>query len=244
MKAAEDNAATLQEHMTRTYLNLRLGIAIIGAALPLLLWIGGAITEHKALLDSMSAYYYTPMRDTFVGALVSVGVFLYLYKGFSTKENWALNLAGMFAVGIAMVATTAPDGEQSVRSTLHNIFAVLFFFCIAYVAMFRAADTLSLIANRDRAKKLQGVYRAFGVTMAVSPIVAVVISYVAEPRSRGRSSTFFIEMLAVWTFAAYWIVKSMEISATDAERLALAGKIEAAPELKEAKEVGHFVRVK
>jgi hypothetical protein len=244
MKAAEDNAATLQEHMMRTYLNVRFGIAIIGAALPLLLWVGGAIGEHKTLLDSMSAYYYTSMRDTFVGALVSIGVFLYLYKGFSTKENWALSLAGAFAVGIALVATTAPGGVQSVRSTFHNAFGILFFFCIAYVAIFRAADTLSLIADRARAENLRTVYRALGVTMATSPVVALVLSYALAPGSRCRSLTFFIEMLAVWTFAAYWIVKSKEISETDVERLALAGKIEASPKLKQAKAVGHFVRVK
>ena len=50
MKAAEDNAATLREHMRRTYLNVRYGIGIIGAALPLLPWIGA-----RRLLASMSA---------------------------------------------------------------------------------------------------------------------------------------------------------------------------------------------
>jgi len=32
----------------------------------------------------------------------------------------------------------------------------------------------------------------------------------------------------VWAFAAYWLVKSWEIRATDADRLALEGKLEAA----------------
>src|SRR5688572_10134890 len=134
MKADEDNAATLQQHMASTYLNLRIGIAVIGAALPLLLWLGGAAGGEQHLLGSMSAYYYTHMRDLFVGSLVSIGVFLYLYKGFSTKENWALNLGGALAVGIAMVATSIPGGALTLESRIHRIFSIAFFLCIAYVA--------------------------------------------------------------------------------------------------------------
>lgn len=244
MKAAEDNAATLQEHMTRTYLNLRIGIAVIGAALPLMLWFGDGIAEHRTLLASMSAYYYTAMRDTFVGALVTVGVLLYLYKGFSTQENWVLNAAGVFVVGIAMIATTPPGAEQNVRSTIHNVCALLFFFCIAYVAMFRASDTLSLIPERPRAESYRKIYRLLGIGMAASPVAAVVLSYILQPFSRARSLTFFVEAVAVWTFSAYWLVKSREISETDADLLALAGKIEASPALKQAKAPGRLVRIK
>src|SRR6185436_10938812 len=96
---------TLSDHMTQTYVNLRVGIGVTGAALPLLLWIGGRLSGLPGLLQTMSDYYYSGMRDIFVGALVFTGVGLYLYKGFSTKENWALNLAGFLAVGVAMFPT-------------------------------------------------------------------------------------------------------------------------------------------
>lgn len=238
MQAAEDNAARLQEHMRRTYLNVRYGIAIIGAALPLLLWIGS-----QRLLGSMSAYYYTRMGDVFVGALVSIGVFLYLYKGFSTMENWALNAAGMFVVGVALIPTGAPGEAQTTRTTAHVALAVLFFLCIAYVAIFRASDTLSLIADPQRAQRLKHTYRILGVIMAVSPLIAVVLAFVVDPHSTGRSLKLFVEVFGVWAFAAYWLVKSREISETGAVKLALEGKIEASPALKQTKAVGHFVRV-
>jgi hypothetical protein len=44
-------------------------------------------------------------------------------------------------------------------------------------------------------------------------------------------------------FAIYWLVKSREISETGAERLALEGRIEASPALKNTKVIGHFARV-
>jgi hypothetical protein len=238
MKAAEDNAATLQEHMRLTYLNVRYGIGIIGAALPLLLWIGA-----RRLLHSMSAYYYTPMGDVFVGALVSIGVFLYLYKGFSSKENWALNAAGMLAVGIALVPTNATGEPHSTRSTTHIVFAVLFFLCIAYVAIFRASDTLSLIDDAKRRQNFQRFYRLLGLGMAASPFVAIALAYLFDPDSAARSLKLFVEVLGVWMFAVYWLAKSREISETGAERLALEGRIEASPALKNTKAIGHFVRV-
>jgi len=236
MKAAENDAATLQEHITRTYLDLRVGIGVIGAALPVLLWLGGQVRDHRSLLSSMSAYYYSPaMRDTFVGALVSIGVFLYLYKGFSTKENWALNMAGAFAIGVAMVPTTSPSEVHSLRSTVHDTFAVLFFLCIAYVSIFRAADTLSLIRDTRKAEKLRAIYRLLGTGMVVSPLLAVVLTFTLQHATQERSLQFFVEAIAVWIFAAYWLVKSGEMRATDAERLALQGKLQAAPALETAK---------
>jgi len=217
MMAVENDAATLQAHMTRTYHNLRVGIGVIGFALPIVLWVGA-----RLLLPSMSDYYYNAaMRDTFVGAVITIGVFLYLYKGFSTKENWALNAAGAFAVAVALVPTRAPDMPASVRSASHNTFAVAFFLCIAYVSIFRGSDTLLLIRDTRRAEKLRTVYKALGIGMVVAPLVAVAIGT--------DSRTFLVEAAGVWIFSAYWLVKSREISETDAERLALEGKLQAAP---------------
>jgi len=238
MKAVEDNAVMLREHMASTYMNLRLGIALIGAALPLLLWIGGFLGGEKSLLGSMSAYYYSHMRDVFVGFLVSIGVMLYLYKGFSTKENWALNLAGALAVGIAMVATAVPGGPRTLESRIHKTFAVMFFLCIAYVAIFRAPDTLSLIHDQAKAARLRKTYRLLGAGMVISPLVAVILSFLHP-----GSFTFFVEAVAVWIFSTYWLVKSREIRESDAEALALAGKIEASPALERSGAPGRLVRV-
>jgi len=220
METVEDHLATLREHMTRTYLNLRIGIALIGGFLPVVLWAGGALTG-QTLLSSMSAYYNTSLRDLFVGAIVSVGVFLYLYKGFSRKENWALNLAGGFAVGLAMIPSSAPEPW----STLHHVCAVSLFLSIAYVSVFRASDTLVLLNDQQKIRRLKTTYRALGIGMVLSPLAAVVLTYTLDPRSRGRSLVFFVEALAVWMFAAYWLMKSRELSQTDAERLALEGAL-------------------
>lgn len=228
MRTARADANDLQKHISGTYFSLRLGMGVLAAALAPALWLGGRFADHEALRCSMSAYYFSPtMRDKFVGVLCAVGLFLYLYKGFSRQENWALNVAGAFAVGIAIVPTS-PDCEASTGITLHGAFAVLFFVAIAYVCVVRAADTLSLIRDTRKAKRLRTVYRGLGVLMIASPLVAVVLAQSLQPGGPKRSLVFFVETVAVLTFAAYWLVKSRELSATDAEKLALERKLKPA----------------
>ena len=43
------------------------------------------------------------MRIWSVGILFVVAAFLYLYKGFTPFENYALNVAGVCALGVALV---------------------------------------------------------------------------------------------------------------------------------------------
>ncbi len=54
---------------------------------------------------SISAYYYTPVRGVFVGALVSLGVCMICLRGSTDLEDLLLNLAGMLAFVVAFVPT-------------------------------------------------------------------------------------------------------------------------------------------
>jgi hypothetical protein len=207
-------------------------MGVLAAGLPVVLWLGGRFFDGEALRCSMSAYYYSAaMRDTFVGILCAIGVFLYLYKGFSRQENWSLNLAGTLAVGIALIPTN-PDCAAKSGITPHSALALLFFATIAYVCLTRASDTLSLIENPKRAKWLRNVYRGLGALMILSPLVAVVLATFLQPSHPSSSLVFFVEGVAVWTFAAYWLTKSRELSMTDAEEKALQRKlrVEEAPQ--------------
>lgn len=58
------------------------------------------------LQDSISAYYYTPVRAIFVATMFIVGFALIVYKGRSAGEDFLLNIAGMFAPIVAVVPTT------------------------------------------------------------------------------------------------------------------------------------------
>lgn len=221
----------LQKHIAATYTTLRLGIAVLAIALPFVLWIGGYFRAGESLAQSMSAYYYVGkgvMRDEFVGVLFAVGAFLYLYKGYTKLENYALNLAGIFLVGVAVFPMEWACGDACGKYSPHGTFAVLFFVCIAYVCIFRASDTLSLIADPLKVARYKRMYRVIGAGMIAAPAAAVVLTTVLDQRP-ANSTVFFVEAAGVLVFASYWILKSREIALSNSERAALEGKL-AAPE--------------
>jgi hypothetical protein len=223
----------LKKHFLATYLSLRRGIAWVAFAFPVLLWAGGHLRAELPLQQSMSAYYHAGggvMRDVFTGVLVAVGVSLFLYRGFTKLENVALNFAGIFIIGVAMVPMEWECVDSCNEVSAHGILAVLFFLCIAYVCIFRASDTLSLIRDADRARSFKRAYRIMGLAMIASPAVAVLLTLCLQPRSEARSFVFFAETVGVVVFAAYWRVKSREIELSDADRSAVEAKLETPPQ--------------
>jgi hypothetical protein len=143
----------LTNQITATYKMLRLGLAVMAFAFPLLLWIGGHLIAHLPLAGSMSAYYHASdflhpeqgppgegvMRNEFVGILFAVGVLLFAYQGYSRLEDYALNLAGVLALGIALFPMRWPTKPNDSPFSLHGTCAILFFACIVYVCIWRAA---------------------------------------------------------------------------------------------------------
>jgi hypothetical protein len=67
-----------------SYLFLRQTVGWIGTLLPIGLLVGSAISSTAPRPDSMSGYYYTDMRNIFVGALCALGVFLVAYDDGTT----------------------------------------------------------------------------------------------------------------------------------------------------------------
>ena len=73
--------------------------------MPIIVRWGAKLLEKIPSHDSISAYYYTSMRDVFVGVLAAIGVFLFCYRGPDKKDNFWTNVAGLCAVGIGLFPT-------------------------------------------------------------------------------------------------------------------------------------------
>jgi len=239
MKKTKD----LSKSIAGTYFSLRIGLGIIAFTFPILLWLGGQFLAHVPLQGSISAYYHATMqslanpwtavspagqgamRDLFVGILFAVGMILLLYQGVTKPEDYALNLAGFLAFGIALFPTQWP-GSSEQAAKLHQVFAILFFVCIGYVAVFRARDTLSLIPDKATQERYKRQYRILGIAMFGCPLLAYILAWVP---ALSHYKLFIIEVAGLWAFGAYWFIKTRELEKTDFDQKAAEGRIYVEP---------------
>ena len=113
---AEDLRRVKTYEAIKTYRYLRVGI--IGAVVLLAASIGIEIAKAGCVQTSISAYYYTPARSIFVGAMFVVGLALIVYKGRSQWEDIWLNLAGMLSPVVAVAPTSDIGTCRSVAPLL------------------------------------------------------------------------------------------------------------------------------
>jgi len=207
----------LRNNIAATYKGLRIGMAAMGLLLPFVLGFGGYFWKDLPLQGSMSAYYYTPMRDFFVGVLWAIGAFLYLYKGYKYWENIFLNIAGLAAILVSIFPMEWKCGAECHPITIHGTFAVVFFVCIAIVCIFHATYTLCLIDDVRLRRRYTYAYRLAGFAMLVAPAIAYVLAVVLRYRETENYAVFLVEAVGVWIFSIYWIVKTIEIASTQAD---------------------------
>jgi len=202
-----------------TYFSLRVGLTVLALLLPPVLYLWGK-THGVPLQYSMSAYYHADAagmscpgghgvaRDLFVGGLFAVGGLLYAYRGVTTLENWTLNVAGLLASGIALFPMRIECEGVPTRFTPHGTFALLFFLCIAGVAVFSGPSTLDRITDPTLRRFLKHGYRITGLLMVLAPGSVIAWSLVTGTYAE---HTFAIEVTGIYAFAAFWILKSWEI---------------------------------
>jgi hypothetical protein len=194
-----------------SYLILRRAIGIIGIALPFVLVIGKILLDGPGLEDTISHYYYTDMRDVFVGSLCSIAVFLMSYRGYEHADRIAGNLACAFALGVALLPTS-PD-QASPRATLigylHLFSAACLLLTLAYfsLVLFRKTDPTKTPTPR----KLQrnSVYMVCGWTIVVCVALAAIVGGFVSKDSPAMKldPIFWLESVAVIAFGIAWLTK-------------------------------------
>lgn len=133
---------------------------------------------------SLSAYYYTPVRSVFVGALIAIGLCLIVIRGRDTWQDIFLNVAGMLAPIVALVPTsdsgrclstedfravaedTAPRiiAPLDIASVQNNLFALFVTGVLALVAALAWRRGRVTAVARERIRRISV---SLGVTAAL-----------------------------------------------------------------------------
>lgn len=212
----------------RSYLLVRTVVGVLGVALPTVLiladWLllGGEVE----LRGSLSAYYHSPARDLFVGTLFVVGVLLmtYLAGQRDTWDFWLSLVAGVAALGVALLPTPRPGlpdaarrcGEaprprgcsavqqalgETATGVLHFVSAGVFILCLAAMCFVFAHRAVRF----DGAVAVAGLLRGCGVVILLA-VAWAGFGSLAGIEVDGLDALYLGEVVAVYAFGFCWFV--------------------------------------
>ncbi len=204
-----------------SYLSVRRAIGGIGLALPVLLGPVGWLVFGIEIQNNISSYYHTVLRDVFVGAMCAIGIFLFCYRGYDWIESWTANFGCLSALGVALFpldANSDPLYQKSLIGYMHSFFGGAFFLTLAFYSLYHFPTRKSKpheIATHELERNL--IYWTSGVVILVSMLAmgAYLLLLPTEWKDwlNGYNFLFWLEWIAIWSFAAAWLTKGRAIFA-------------------------------
>lgn len=229
--AGQQNQVAQQSQDLDSFQTLRNAIGWLAFGLPWAVFFGFWIifSHHQfaclvpigdKLPDSLSGYYYSPIRDVFVGAMCSAGVFLFFYRVPDDLERWLTNLAGLSAVLIALFPTTRPalpasscgpvipKGMQSAPSWSAMVHAVSL-----VVLMVAIASVILLWRSKEpEGRRSRKWYNACAISMFIAGALALIQECFFDKQIDNLAPwLFYAEVTAFLAFGVAWFVNGRPI---------------------------------
>ena len=200
--------------LAEAYRQLQKAVGVIAVLLVPVLVVGNAVWGDGWLEGSISSYYYTPMRNVFVGSLCALAVFFlsYNYRPLPNFriDNLLSTAASAVTIGVALLPTTSnvgtASGTEKAVGTAHLI-------CRGRPVR-HPGRLLPHPVHEDRGAPPQGrkrvrntVYRTCGYIIVAAIVLVLVTNLIVRPPS-SWNALFWLETVAVLAFGASWLIKS------------------------------------
>ena len=211
-----------RDSVLETHPHYRTAIGVLGITLsPILIFAWLLLAAEVE--SSISAYYYTRLRDWFVGTLWVIGVFLFFYRyrprdsgrarskveavRTGDADAWLGIVAGLSAVVVALVPT--PPRPRDLPPTIggvHGAAAAILFLCLALFPL--------LLFSQSQTRG--PAYRIYGWIMI--GLILLVVAYTFAPESLRQSLVpwrpiLVLETLLIVMFGVSWFEKGRELAA-------------------------------
>jgi hypothetical protein len=216
--------------LVTNYLYLRKAVGWVGTLLPVILLVANPIAlriEHSScgwLPGSVSSYYYSPVRNIFVGALCGLGLFLIAYVGADLGDRIITDLAGLFALGVAFFPTTptlsSPPSaacetvaqlstRAQVIGDIHAVWSVLFFLFLAWMAI-RFTNTNS---PRPTPQKLlrNRIYWICAIVILACIAAEIITNFLPASLRPPFPYLLLYEAVGIFAFGVSWFVKGQTL---------------------------------
>lgn len=204
------------DSLVLSYLGLRKAVGVLGIALPFVLAFGTMLLDGPGLQASISHYYYTGMRNVFVGTLCAIAVFMMSYR-YDSEDDIAGDIACVLSVGVALFPTTpsgTPSDMQQLIGRLHLACAAGFFLTLSYFSLVLFTRTNPTKQPTPQKVQRNRVYRVCGWIMLAAIGLIVLYSLVSREATGSLdrlAPVFWLEAIAVVAFGVSWLTKGEAI---------------------------------
>ncbi|WP_371171426.1 hypothetical protein [Aliiroseovarius sp. 2305UL8-7] len=211
-------------------------IGAIGLTLPFVLLIGVWVFGVP-MQSSISAFFYTEMREVFVSASAGVGLFLLTYQGYPRRSGEILTDRLVSGVGGIAVFATAfiptlctrgacddaptlldrllPPALDGVQDAIHLVAAGVFLTAMGVISI-RLFTRCSVKSPKLHKQRRNLCYRIFGWTIlgmvALLGIVKLGFPQLGQVWDTRWNFTFWVESVALWAFGLSWLLKGRTLA--------------------------------
>ncbi|HPS58642.1 MAG TPA: hypothetical protein PK514_11105 [Spirochaetota bacterium] len=212
-----------KSNMIISYITLRNLIGYGGILLPFVCMAGAAFIGGKCIQESVSMYYYSNMRDFFIGLMAVVSLFLVTYKGYCLVDNIVTTSSGVMGLLLALFpCMQSKDAtelvgifmlKQGTSEYIHVTSAAVFFILLALNSIFLFTRSKLKWKDFPCRKKIRNIiYIGCGVIILVALVLLAVLTmvlgsaYVTEHRI-----PLILEIIMLSAFGVSWLVKGETI---------------------------------
>jgi len=200
-----------------SFLAMQRLIGILGISLPIIVVMGGFLQNGFVIQGSISGYYYTNMRDFFVGLLYGVSLFLMSYRGYEKIDDLIGNLSGIFALGIVAFPTSMYCGQvvkvgmflldDNISEYIHLAFGTLFFLSLSFNSIFLFTRRHPGVLGREKRRR-NLIYRLCGIVMILSIVcITIYTLFLRDTYISKFYPVLIFESIALLAFGISWLVK-------------------------------------
>lgn len=217
------DSQSVESRYIRSFLLLRTFVGLLGVLLPVLL-----VAIDKLAFEgdpwprgSLSAYYYSGMREVLVATLSATGVFFVAYKVAERNlDNFLSWVSGAASMLIALFPTGRPSGValtplqdllgESVVKGIHYGAAVTCLVALTLMSFFFGLRE-GRRTRRKGMKRSPLFWRRYHWTCAAAMGLALVWIAVTWIAGGPRYSVLIGEWACAWAFGASWLMKGLEL---------------------------------
>jgi hypothetical protein len=204
----------------KTVKRLRKAVGYLAMGLPLALFLLSYIPFFKTgMQKSISYCYYTNFRDLYTGVLCAVSLFLICYRSSKNPKFWLddnkmTNLAGIMALGMALVPTNPDCCSEKIYTLIpvcskyigwiHIVFALLFFGILAEISICiftigqKVDESIPVSCLNENY-----IYKICGYII----IACIAMIMIGKVINLFPNSIFWFEAIGLAAFGFSWLIK-------------------------------------